>query len=387
MQRVLVVALCSCLPASLASCSRSQAPPPAPPEVYVAEVVQKDVPVYMEVVGQTRGARVEGYLEGVAFTEGSFVRKGTLLYQIDPKPLEAALANAKANLATAQARLQKADTDVNRLRPLAEEQAVSRQELDNALSAQDAARAQVDANQAAVDKATLDLGYTRITSPIDGLVGTTQVRAGNLVGRGESTLLTTVSRVDPILFRAGISEAEMLRISRRLQENTGDADPTRARKAEVQLLLADGTVHPYVGHVDAVERAVDPTTGTLTVQFSFPNPERLLRPGQYGRARFVSERKKDALLVPQRAVQELQNLHRLAVVGEGNKVEFRTVEMGPRVDDLWVVEKGVSAGEKVVVEGLQRLREGVTVVPKPFSETAAGEGVAPPASESGTEAR
>ena len=183
----------------------------------MADVVQKDVPVYLELVGQTRGsqdveirARVEGYLEKVAFTEGSFVSKGTLLYLIDPLPLQAALANANANLATAQAKLAKANTDVTRLTPLVKQQAVSQQELDNALSSQDAARAQVDAMKAAADKASLDLGYTRITSPIDGLVGTTQVKAGNLVGRGESTLLTTVSQVNPILFRAGVSEAEYL---------------------------------------------------------------------------------------------------------------------------------------------------------------------------------
>ena len=219
MKRALIVALSGLM--AVAGCGKTVAPAGAPPEVYVADVVQKDVPVYMELVGQTRGsqdveirARVEGYLNRVAFTEGAFVRRGDLLYQIDPLPLEAALANAKAQLATAQARLDKAKTDVNRLTPLAKQQAVSQQELDNALSAQDAARAQVDAQKAGADKAALDLGYTRITAPLDGLVGTTQVKAGNLVGRGESTLLTTVSQTNPILFRAGISEAEYLRIAK-----------------------------------------------------------------------------------------------------------------------------------------------------------------------------
>ena len=223
MKRALILALTGLVATVAAGCGKKEAPAGAPPEVYVADVVQKDVPVYMELVGQTRGsqdveirARVEGYLNRVAFTEGAFVRKGELLYQIDPLPLEAALANAKAQLATAEARLQKANTDVNRLTPLAKQQAVSQQELDNALSAQDAARAQVDANKAAVDKATLDLGYTRITAPLDGLVGTTEVKAGNLVGRGESTLLTTVSKTDPILFRAGISEAEYLRLGKQV---------------------------------------------------------------------------------------------------------------------------------------------------------------------------
>jgi membrane fusion protein (multidrug efflux system) len=322
-------------------------------------------------------ARVEGYLENVDFSEGSFVRKGQLLYQIDPKPLAAALANAKANLATAQARLAKANTDVNRLTPLAKQQAVSQQELDNALSMQDAARAQVDAQKAAVDKAELDLGYARIAAPLDGLVGTTQVKPGNLVGRGESTLLTTVSQVDPILFRAGISEADYLRIAKRVAATGKRAVPENT----IDLLLADGTVHAHKGTVEAVERAVDPTTGTLMVQVRFPNPDRVVRPGQYGRARFVIENKAGALLVPQRAVSELQNLYSLAVVGEGNKVSFRNVKVGPRVDGMWVIEEGLKPGEKVVVEGLQRVRDGVVVSPKAAAVASMGKGAAEPVSE------
>jgi membrane fusion protein (multidrug efflux system) len=385
MKRALIVALSGLAAITVVACKK-EGPSGAPPEVYVADVVQRDVPVYMELVGQTKGfqdveirARVEGYLDRVAFTEGTFVRRGTLLYQIDPKPLEAALANAKANLATAEARLQKAETDVNRLTPLAKQQAVSQQELDNALSAQDAARAQVDANKAAVDKAALDLGYATIRSPIDGLVGTTQVKAGNLVGRGESTLLTTVSQVDPILFRAGVSEAEYLRVAKRVTEMGGP--PAARTRADVELLLADGTVHPYKGSLQTIERAVDPTTGTLAVQFTFPNPERVVRPGQYGRARGVNEVKTGALLVPQRAVAELQNLYSVAVVGEGNKIAFRNVKVGPRVDGLWVIEEGLKPGEKVVVEGLQRLRDGVVVSPKPAAAAAAGKGAAEPATE------
>jgi membrane fusion protein (multidrug efflux system) len=386
MKRALIVALGSAVAIAAAACEKKGTPAGAAPEVYVADVVQKDVPVYLELVGQTKGsqdveirARVEGYLDRVAFTEGTFVKKGALLYQIDPKPLEAALANARANLATAQARLQKTNTDVTRLTPLAKQQAVSQQELDNSLSAQDAAKAQVDAMKAAVDKATLDLGYTHITSPIDGLVGTTQVKAGNLVGRGESTLLTTVSQTDPILFRAGVSEAEYLRIAKRVQELGGQ--PAARKRAEVELLLADGTVLPHKGTLDSIERAVDPTTGTLAVQFKFPNPERLVRPGQYGRARGVSETKAGALLVPQRAVTELQNLYSVAVVGEGNKVAFRNVKVGPRVDGLWVIEEGLKPGEKVVVEGLQRLRDGAVVSPKPVAAVPGGKGAAETAGE------
>ncbi len=384
MKRALIVALSGLVVTAVTGCGKKEAPAGAAPEVYVADVVQKDVPIYLELVGQTRGsqdveirARVEGYLNRVAFTEGAFVRKGDLLYQIDPLPLEAALANAKAQLATAEARLQKTNTDVNRLTPLAKQQAVSQQELDNALSAQDAARAQVDAQKAAVDKAALDLGYTKITAPLDGLVGTTEVKAGNLVGRGESTLLTTVSQTNPILFRAGISEAEYLRIAKDVVATGQKA----AGGAEIELILADGTVHPHKGRVDAIERAVDPTTGTLAVQFTFPNPDRVVRPGQYGRARFVVETKRDALLVPQRAVTELQNLYSLAVVGAGNKVEFRNVKVGPRVDGLWVIEEGLKPGEKVIVEGLQKARDGAVVSPKPAAATPAGKGASEPATE------
>lgn len=369
----------------LGACDRGPAKgAAAAPEVYVADVVQRDVPVYLELVGQSKGsqdveirARVEGYLDSVNFTEGTYVLKGTLLYQIDPKPFEATLAAAKANLATAQARLDKTNNDVARYRPLVAQQAVSRQELDNALSAQEAACSQVDAAKAAVDQATLDLGYTRITSPLDGLVGTTQVKAGNLVGRGESTLLTTVSNVDPILFRAGISEAEYLRLARR-QQATGKQPTARA---EIELILADGTVHPHLGRVDAIERAVDPTTGTLAVQVAFPNPGRVVRPGQYGRARFVIETKTGALLVPQRAVQELQNLYSVATVTPDNKVAFRNVKVGPRVDGMWVIEQGLVPGERVVVEGLQKVREGTLVSPKPVPASPAGTGAAEPATE------
>jgi membrane fusion protein (multidrug efflux system) len=350
----------------------SPAPPPSappPPEVLVVEPIQRDVPVPMELVGQAAGsqdveirARVEGFLEKVAFTEGTLVRKGQLLYQIDPKPLEATLANAKANLATWQSRLEKTTNDVKRYTPLAKQQAVSQMELDNAISSQEAAKAQVDAAKASVDKAQLDLGYTTITAPVDGLVGTTKVKAGNLVGRGESTLLTTISVINPIFFRAGLAEAEYLRIVRRNQELGTEG---RGRVIPIQLILADGTVHPETGRLDTAERNIDPTTGTLMLQFTFPNPKLLLRPGQYGRVRADVDVKKGALLVPQRAVQELQNLYSLAVVGPDNKVAFRNVKVGPRVDSLWVIEEGLKPGEKVVVEGLQRVREGAVVTPKP----------------------
>ncbi len=366
------------------ACEKKQAAvAPPPPEVMVAEVVQRDVPIVMELVGQTKGsedveirARVEGFLDDVAFTEGSIVTKGQLLYRIDPKTLQANQATAQADLATWQSRLVKTENDVKRLTPLAAQQAVSQQELDNAVAAENAARAQVAAANAALDRARIDLGYATVTSPIDGLVGTTLVKAGNLVGRGESTLLTTVSKLDPILFRAGISEAEYLRLARRVDEIRKEMG---GKPAPIELVLADGTVHPQTGKLDVVERAVDAATGTLTIQFKFPNPGGVLRPGQYGRARFVLETRKNAMLVPQRAVQELQNLYNIAVVGSDNKVAIKTVTVGPRVGSLWVITSGITPSDRVVVEGLQRLRPGMAVSPKAAPPTDAGSGNPEPA--------
>jgi membrane fusion protein (multidrug efflux system) len=351
-----------------AACDKAVAVAPEPPEVYVTPVVQQDVPVYLDLVGQTQGfqdvdirARVEGFLDTVNFREGSFVRKGDLLYTIDRKPLDTALAQSNAELATTRARLAKADNDVARYTPLVAKQAVSQRELDDAKAAQDAMRSQVEAAKAAVDKATLDLGYTRVESPINGLVGTTQVKPGSLVGRGESTLLTTVSQIDPIIFRVAVTEADYLRIIKR--------DPSRAgqegKTSGIQLVLADGSTHPQPGTVGPVERAVNSSTGTLGVQLYFPNPDNVLRPGQYGRARLLLETKTGALLVPQRAVQELQNLYSVAIVGGDGKVTFRNVKVGPRVDTLWVVEEGLKPGEQVVAEGLQSLTDGMTVRTKP----------------------
>jgi membrane fusion protein (multidrug efflux system) len=357
--------------------------PPAP-QVIVSNVERRDVPVAIELVGQTKGsqdveirARVEGFVDSVAFQEGTLVRKGQLLYRIDPKPFEATLANAKADLATFQARYTKTQNDVKRLEPLALKQAVSQQELDDAVATREAAQAQVAAQNASVDKAKLDLGYTSVVSPITGLAGTTLVRAGALVGRGESTLLTTVSQVDPILFTAGISEAEYLRLARRADELRRERG---GKPVEVDLLLADGSTLPQKGRLDAIERAVDTTTGTLSLQFRFPNPNDLVRPGQYGRVRFVLETKKDALLVPQRAVQELQNLYNVYVVGPDNKLAVKTVTVGPRVGALWVIDKGLSEGDRVVVEGAQRLKPGTVVTPKDAPPTEAGSGTPEPLS-------
>jgi membrane fusion protein, multidrug efflux system len=366
------------------ACSKKEPPPPPPPEVQVAEVTQKDVPIYIELVGSTLGsedveirARVEGYLSSMNFTEGSFVKKGQLLYKIDPQQFQAALSQAQANLATAKSRLEKTNNDVARFKPLAEQKAVSQQELDNALSAQEAARFQVTAYDALVDKAKLDLAYTTISSPIDGLIGTTQKKVGSLIGRGENTLLNTISQINPILFRCAIAEAEYLRLAR----TAAVKNKSLEKQFGVELILADGTVHPHKGRLDAIERAVDPTTGTLTGQFSFPNPERILRPSQYGRARFVTDLKEGAVLVPQLAVQEIQGLYSVMVVKPDATVEQRMVKAGERVGNLWIIDSGLKPGEKVIVEGIQKVKPGVQVSAKtikPEEETSLAPN-APPA--------
>jgi len=353
--------------AAITGCSKEAPPPPPPPEVTVAEVVQKDVPIYIELVGSTLGsedveirARVEGYLTSVNFTEGSFVRKGQTLYKIDPQPFEAALSQAQANLSTARTRLDKTNNDVARYKPLAAEKAVSQQELDNALSAQEAARFQVTAYDALVEKAKLDMAYTTINSPVDGLIGTTQKKVGSLVGRGENTLLNTISQINPILFRCAIAEAEYLRLARA----GADKDKSLEKKFGVELILADGTTFNHKGRLDAIERAVDVSTGTLTGQFSFPNPERILRPGQYGKARFVTDVKEGALLVPQLAVQEIQGLYSVMVVKPDATVEQRMVKAGERVGNVWIIDSGLKPGEKVIVEGIQKVKPGVQVSAK-----------------------
>lgn len=357
----------------LTACGKKEAAKVPPPEVYVTKAVAKDVPVGMELVGQTAGskdveirARVEGYLDTVNFRDGDFVKQGDLLYQIDPKPFEAAVAQAKAQVATWKARVEQTQVEEARLKPLAEQQAVSRRDYDNAVAARDAALAQLDAAKAMLDKAQLDLGYTRMSAPVSGLADFTRVKPGNLVGRGESTLLTTISVVDPIYFTASITEADYLKFAQKVATRGQGSEA----KAVVELVLADGSVYDHKGRLDAIQRAVDPKTGTLAVRLLFPNPDRVIRPGQFGRIRFVAETLAGAVCVPQKAVSELQGVYQVVVIGPDNKAEIRTVKMGPRSGDLWSVSEGLKAGETVVVEGLQLARPGAEVVAKPIEELA-----------------
>ena len=369
-----------------AGCGKKAAMVLPTPEVYVTTAVQKDVPVTMELVGQTAGskdveirARVEGYLESVNFREGDFVKAGDLLYTIDPKPFEAAASQQRANVATMQAKLGQAEQEVARLKPLAEQQAVSRRDFENSVSARDAAKAQLDAAKSGLEGAQLSLGYTRIAAPISGLADLSRVKPGNLVGRGESTLLTTISVVDPIYFTANISEADYLRLAEKRVAAIAAGEKSAAPKADVELVLASGEVYPYKGKLDALQRAVDPKTGTLAARLTFPNPNRIIRPGQYGRIRFVVETLNGAVCIPQKAVQELQGVQQVVVVAAGNKAEIRTVKMGPRLGELWAVTEGLKAGETVVVEGLQKVKPGGEVAPKPVE--AAGGAPAPAGAE------
>lgn len=359
--RELLIGLGLCL--SSMACGKSEPPPPPPVEVQVAQVLQRDVPIMVEEIGQTLGssevevrARVEGFLDTIDYKEGTFVKKGDLLYTIDPQPLEAKLARARGELASSQADLARASQDVARYRPLVALNAIPRQQFEQAVAIENASRAAVDAMLATVRSAELDLGYTRVTSPIDGLAGKTEVKPGNLVGRGETTLLTTISTIDPIHVRFSISETDYLKYARSRGTRSEAEEEDR-----FELVLGDGSVHLHRGNLVFSDRVVDATTGTLLLEAAFPNPERLVRPGQYARVRAAIDRKKGAILVPQRAVRELQATYTVAVVSADGKVSIRTVKPGERVGSLWLIESGLAAGESVVVEGLQKVKDGVTV--------------------------
>jgi membrane fusion protein (multidrug efflux system) len=373
--RVTAVLLC-------AACGQKTVPTPPPVDVVVAEVAQRDVPITSEWIGTTQGlvdaqvrAQVSGYLVSRNYHEGSLVKQGDLLFVIDPRPYRAALEAAQGQLGRAQAALAKAEQDVARYTPLAKEGAVSQQELDNAIQARNAGRAAVQSGRADLDKAKLDLSFTEIRSPITGIAGIAQAQVGDLVGPSTSDPLTVVSQMDPIQVVFPVSEREYLTYAKRREAS---AEPSRV--GILRLVLADGSVYPYPGNVTVAGRAVDPKTGTLLLKGEFPNPGNVLRPGQYARVQAVLETRKAALLVPQRAVQELQGTYQVAVVGPDQKVEMRVVEPGPRTDGSWVIDKGLASGERVIVEGVQKVRTGVAVNPKPASAPAVA---APPPGREG----
>ena len=400
------------LVAVLSSKSRPPAQAVPAPEVEVAQVEQKDVPIYSEWIGTLDGmvnavmtAQVSGYLLRQVYREGSFIRKGELLFEIDPRPLQAALNQSKGELAKAQAQLTQADgqllqaqaqlaqseanqgktqLDVDRYTPLAREKAITDQELDNAVQVNLAAKAQVKASsagvetakaaivaakaavaaaEAAVETAELNLGFTKVTSLIDGIAGIAQAQVGNLVSP-TSGPLTTVSTVDPIKVYFTPTEREYLNFTR--TNPTQSQRDAASSRLELELVLVDGTTYPQKGRFFVADRQIDQRTGAIRIAGTFPNPGNILRPGQYGRVRAVTSLREGALLVPQRAVAELQGGYRVAVVGDANKVSIRAVKVGNRIGSMWIIEEGLNPGERVVAEGTQKVRPDVVVNPKPF---------------------
>jgi membrane fusion protein, multidrug efflux system len=352
------------------ACGKKEAPPPPPPAVEVAPVIQKDVPVVSEWIGSLDGfvnaeirPQIEGYVLKRVYNEGSFVHTGDTLFEIDPRQFQANYDQAKGALAQNEATLANAKTMAARYRPLAAQKAISQQELDDAETRERTAQANTESARAALEKAKLDLEWTKIVSPIDGIAGVAKSQVGDLVNR--QIVMTTVSQVDPIKVNFNPSEQEYLAwvarhgsIEKRLQTSMS------LEQGPLQLVLSDGSVFPHHGRAILVGREVDVKTGTIQLAGAFPNPGNLLRPGQYAKVRVAMDLKKGAILVPQRAVSELQGSYQVALVGADNKVTMKVVKVGPVDGNLWVIEEGLKPGDKVVVEGLQRVRSGMTVVPK-----------------------
>jgi membrane fusion protein (multidrug efflux system) len=343
--------------------------PPAPPEVQIITVAPANVPIFEEWIGTLDGyvnaqihAQVTGYLLAQNYAEGSEVKKGDLLFQIDPRPFQAALDQPNAKLEQDQAQLGKTELDVKRYTPLAKEQAISQEELDNAIQANLAAKAQVKADEAAVENARLNLDFTKITSPVDGLAGIALAQIGDLVGQSGS-VLTTVSTLNPIKVYFQISEQSYLNFWRHHVAGSG-----AETNLELQLIFADGSVYPDKGKFFFADRQVNPNTGTLQIVGLFSNANLILRPGQYGRVRAKTHTVTNALLVPQRAVVELQGTYQVTVVGETNAVRLQFVKVGEQVGANWIIENGLKPGDRVVVEGTQKVKAGAVVNPQPFAD-------------------
>jgi membrane fusion protein, multidrug efflux system len=366
---------------SLIGCGKSEQPQARPPEVEVVRVEQRDVPIRKEWIGTLDGLvnaqikpQVTGYLLRQTYTDGAFVKKDQLLFEIDPRTFQAALdqtkgqlANAEGQLAQAQANQIKAQNDVNRYTPLAKEQAIPQQDLDNAIQANlaakaqvDAAKAQVQAAKAQMESAQLNLGFTKVLSLIDGIAAIAQAQIGDLVS--PTSLLTTVSTVDPIKIYFPVSEREYLDY---IKEHPDE----EKRHLALEMILANGSVYPQPGRTTLVDRQIDVKTGTLRVQGVFPNPGNVLRPGQYARIRATTSTRRGALLVPQKAVSELQGNYQVAVVGSDNKVQIRPVKVGERVGTEWIIEQGLKPGDRVVAEGIQKVRAAEAVNPTPLKAT------------------
>lgn len=353
---------------------KTEAAPPPPPEVQVTSVQQRDVPIYGEWVATLDGyvnadirPQVSGYLMKQDYREGTIVRKGAVLFEIDPRPFKAALQQAQGQLAQSEAQLGKAVLDVQRDTPLAKQSAIPQAQLDNDIQANAAARAMVEANKAQVEQARLNLEFTKVRSLVDGIAGLAKGQIGDLVG--PTAVLTTVSQLNPIKAYFSISEQEYLPLASRISEViTGRA--AAQQKKTLELILADGSIYPTKGSILLADRQVDLKTGTIRFAAAFENPKGVLRPGQFARIRFPTALAKGALLVPQRSVIETQGTYQVAVVGPDNKASIRPVSVGERVGDMWIIKEGVQPSEQVIVEGFQKVREGAPVAPRPFQTSA-----------------
>jgi RND family efflux transporter MFP subunit len=358
-----------------AGCAQKKSPAAAAPQVQVARVVQKDVSIYSEWVATLDGyvnaqiqPQVSGYLIKQDYREGSFVHKDDVLFEIDPRPFQAVLDQATAQLAQAQAQLGNATLNVNRDIPEAEANAIAQSQLEGDTQAQLAAKATVAASRAAMEQAALNLSFTKVRSLISGIAGIAQVQVGNLVT--PSTVLTGVSQVDPIKTYFPINGEDYLRIADKISPDTVNL-LSSAAPISLQLILSNGSTYPRSGSILFADRQVDQQTGTIRIAGAFANPGNILRPGQYAKVRAVTQVLKGALLVPQRAVSQLQGSAQVALVGADNKVTIRSVQTGERVDTMWVITSGLNAGDRVVAEGVQKVKEGSTVTPTPFSTASA----------------
>ena len=360
-----------CLSFFLFACSnekKEQAPPP-PPEVSFVETKAQDIPLYLEFVGQTLGlkdiairARVEGFLEGIHFQEGSAVEKGKLLYTLESQPFEEKVAARMSGVAEVKTMLAKAKGDLDRIRPLAKANAVSKSDLDAAVASYEATLSSLEAAKATLRASEIELSYTKIKSPLDGIIGRTQAKVGYFVGKDPNpVILNTVSQVDTILVNFFITETQYLAVARSLAEAL--AKEYDELKADLELILIDGSVFEHKGRPDFVDREVDSSTGAILVQASFPNPEQLLRPGQFAKVRIKARVAEDAILIPQRCVMEIQGLYNVFVVNAENTIETRDIKVGSKVRSFWLITEGLKPGEKVVFEGLQKVKDGAAVKP------------------------
>ncbi len=354
----------------VSSCNRGRAAAATPtPEVEVATVEQRDVPVFSEWVATLDGyvnaqirPQVSGYIIKQNYVEGSVVGKGQVLFEIDPRPFSAALDRAKGDLAQSQAQLGKSMLDVDRDTPLAEAKAIAQSQLDNEVQAKLGAQAAVESAKAAVEQAGLNLEWTKVTSLVDGIAGIAQVQIGNLVG--PNSVLTSVSQVEPIKAYFPISEREYVLVQKE-SDAPSSKHTIRFFGNSLELILTDGSLYPQKGKILLADRQVDSTTGTIRIVAAFPNPGNALRPGQYGRVRVETDMKRGALLLPQSAIAQTQGSYQVAVVGSDHRVSMRTVKPGPTVGTMWVIDEGLKPGEQVAVEGLQQLKQGTLVTPKP----------------------